>query len=47
MQRMAIVGNAGGGKSTLARPLGAKLDLPMYPMEPVQWLPGWVPAPQT
>jgi MoxR-like ATPase len=30
MQRVAIIGNAGGGKSTLARTVGARYGLPVY-----------------
>lgn len=45
MQRIAIIGNAGGGKSTLAWRLGARLDVPVFQVDQVQWLPGWQPAP--
>jgi adenylate kinase family enzyme len=45
MTRVSIIGNAGGGKSTLARRLGARLALPAYQVDPLQWLPGWQPAP--
>jgi adenylate kinase family enzyme len=43
--RIAIIGNAGGGKTTLARRLDARLDLPVYQVGPAQWLIGWVRAP--
>ena len=42
MTRVAIIGNAGGGKSTLARKLGQSLDLPVYEVDVFQWKPGWV-----
>lgn len=42
MQRIAILGCSGGGKSTLARALGAKLDLPVIHLDALYWLPGWV-----
>lgn len=45
MTRIAIIGNAGGGKSTLARRLGARLGVPVYQVDLLQWLPGWVYAP--
>lgn len=44
MQRVAIIGNAGGGKSTLARTLGDHLGLPVYEVDLVQWKPGWTRA---
>lgn len=39
--RIAIVGNAGGGKTTLARRLGALLDLPVVHVDSIQYLPNW------
>ena len=42
---MAIVGNAGGGKSTLARRLSAARGLPLYALDLIQWQPGWKPTP--
>jgi hypothetical protein len=41
MQRVAIIGNAGGGKSTLARTLAARCGLPVYEVDRLQWQPGW------
>lgn len=41
---MAIVGNAGGGKSTLARRLSAARGLPLYAVDHLQWQPGWQPT---
>ncbi len=46
MTRVAIVGNAGGGKSTLGRRLAARYDLPFYSVDQLQWRPGWAPAPE-
>lgn len=46
MQRIAIIGNAGGGKSALARKLGDVLELPVYQFDDLQWLPRWTPAPE-
>jgi adenylate kinase family enzyme len=39
--RIAIIGNAGGGKSTLARKLGQALDLPVTHVDSVQYRSGW------
>ena len=46
MTRVAIIGNAGGGKSTLARWLGAERGLPLYAVDLLQWRPGWRPVPK-
>jgi len=45
VRRIAVIGNGGGGKSTLARALGKTLDLPVHEVDEVQWLPGWRRAP--
>lgn len=42
MRRILIVGNSGGGKSTLARRLGEKLGLPVIHLDVLFWEPGWV-----
>ncbi|MGH6964065.1 MAG: hypothetical protein ACREE0_06250 [Phenylobacterium sp.] len=42
MRRILIVGNSGGGKSTLARRLGEKLRLPVIYLDVIFWKPGWV-----
>ncbi|HLZ85256.1 MAG TPA: hypothetical protein VKQ54_16955 [Caulobacteraceae bacterium] len=42
MQRIAIVGCSGGGKSTLARAVGAALGLPVVHLDALFWRPGWV-----
>ncbi len=44
MKRVAIVGNAGGGKSTLGRRLAERHGLPFFSVDQIQWLPGWVQA---
>ena len=44
-QRIAIIGNAGGGKSVLARELGRAVGLPVHTIDDVQWEPGWTRAP--
>ena len=42
MRRVLIIGNSGGGKSTLARRLGEKLGLPIIHLDVLFWQPGWV-----
>lgn len=39
--RIAIIGNAGGGKSTLARTLAALLRLPHIEVDRLLWQPNW------
>ena len=46
LQRIAIIGNAGGGKSALARRLGTALDIPVHPFDDLQWQPRWRRAPE-
>ena len=45
MTRVAVIGNAGGGKSTLCREINRALGLPYHPVDKIQWLPGWVMMP--
>jgi adenylate kinase family enzyme len=40
MKRVAIFGNAGGGKSTLARELAAITGLPLYVIDEIKFRPG-------
>ena len=40
MKKVAVFGNAGGGKSTLARNLAALTHLPLYPLDKIQFRPG-------
>ena len=42
MQRVVIIGCGGAGKSTLARQLGEKLNLPVVHLDKLWWKPGWV-----
>ena len=46
MTRVMVIGNAGGGKSTLCRLLSAAYGLPHLAIDQIQWKPGWVPAPE-
>ena len=42
MERIIIIGCGGAGKSTLARQLGEKLDIPVVHLDALFWKPGWV-----
>ena len=45
MERIAIIGPGGAGKSTLARRLGERLGLPVIHLDAEHWRPGWVETP--
>jgi shikimate kinase len=45
IQRIAVVGTSGTGKTTLARQLSARLRLPHVELDALHWDPGWVPTP--
>ena len=40
-----MIGNGGGGKSTLCRTLGDRLGLPVHEVDPVQYRPDWTSVP--
>jgi len=42
-----VIGNAGGGKSTLSRRLAAQMNLPHLAIDQIQWQPGWVKTPES
>jgi adenylate kinase family enzyme len=46
MRRVAVIGNAGGGKSTLSRAISAYCGLPLYAVDRFQWRPGWQAVPE-
>lgn len=46
MKRVAVFGNAGGGKSTLARQLAALTRLPLHTIDVMQFRPGGVAVPR-
>jgi adenylate kinase family enzyme len=41
VDRVAVVGAGGAGKSTFARELGVIFQLPVYHLDEYHWLPGW------
>lgn len=45
MSRIVILGNAGGGKSTLARRLAKRHGLIHFEIDKYLWQEGWIPAP--
>lgn len=47
MRRILVIGNSGGGKSTLARRLGAKLGLPVVHLDVIFWKAHWVESDRT
>lgn len=42
MKRVMIIGQPGSGKSTLAREMGARTGLPVYHVDLIHWMDGWV-----
>ncbi len=41
MKRIMIIGCGGAGKSTLARAMGEKLNIPVVHLDKIWWRPGW------
>ena len=41
MTRVMVIGNAGGGKSTMCRELCSVHALPYLAIDKIQWKPGW------
>jgi adenylate kinase family enzyme len=46
MKKVAVFGNAAGGKSTLARKLAQLTRLPLYPLDTIQWRRGGAKVPR-
>lgn len=46
MKRIAVVGSAGSGKSTVARHVGAITGLEVVHLDSLYWRPGWVATPE-
>jgi adenylate kinase family enzyme len=45
MDRVAVIGPAGAGKSTLASEVGLRLGIPVLHLDQLYWRPGWVATP--
>jgi len=45
VQRVAILGSGGAGKTTVAVELGRRTGLPVVHLDPLNWAPGWVARP--
>jgi adenylate kinase family enzyme len=46
LARILVTGNAGGGKSVLARKIAAQRGLPYHEIDGIVWRPGWIEAPR-
>jgi len=46
VDRVAVVGSGGAGKSTFARDLGARTAIPVVHLDRSFWHPGWVETPR-
>lgn len=46
MQRIAVVGSGGAGKSTFAKQLGERTGIPVVHLDRHYWKPGWVETPR-
>lgn len=46
MRRVAVVGPGGAGKSTFARELARRVDIPVVHLDEHYWKPGWRPTPR-
>ena len=41
MQRILVIGSGGSGKTTLARQIAHRLELPLVHLDALYWQPGW------
>lgn len=46
MQRIALIGSPGSGKSTLSREIAEALSLPLHHLDALYWRPGWQVTPR-
>lgn len=46
LEKIAIIGSSGSGKSMLARRIGELTDLPVYHQDVLHWKPKWEPVPK-
>lgn len=42
MNRVLVIGSPGAGKSTLSHALAGRIGLPLFHMDKLHWLPGWI-----
>ena len=47
MTRVMVIGNAGGGKSTMCSAICGEHNLPFFSIDKMQWKPNWVSKPET
>jgi adenylate kinase family enzyme len=45
VERVAVLGSGGAGKTTVALELAARTGLPVVHIDPLYWAPGWVERP--
>lgn len=45
-ERIIVVGKSGAGKTTLARELAERLDIPHVELDAINWQPNWVSLPK-
>jgi adenylate kinase family enzyme len=46
VQRVAVLGPVGAGKTVVARSISRRTGLPVVHLDPLFWRPGWTPAPE-
>lgn len=46
MQRILVIGSGGAGKTTVAREIARRLDLPLIHLDAHYWRPGWIETPK-
>jgi adenylate kinase family enzyme len=45
-RRVSVVGTSGSGKTTTARRIAERFDIPHVELDALHWGPGWTPAPR-
>lgn len=46
MDRINVIGSSNAGKTTLARAIARRLDMPHVELDALYWGPGWTPVPE-